>query len=644
MAACGGGGDDKPAEPGLETSTVQLSALQVEPVNVKLRSNDPLVLKGAGFVENMRITVKSVSVSEMKWLSPNQVSFHLPELHIASQHRAELEIHRGDNQRTSINVELVPTVKAESVTPLQAHAGARLTVRGQHLNLIKSVQFGDRAARYQASLDGRLLEVTVPPGAPSGAITATDNYGFTYTLTGSFSVQAESIEIEALDYGQSHLRPAAEQFDLTPGKPAIIRAKVSSTTPGSVGNVKLKVDYAPGESHTYEMKGPAHIPLKSGIRADDLRTFYTYVLKGDQIKPGMRLTVEAAASDKHASSTFSPRVVAPTRIHVHLVPVMLLGKTGALETGKASKLMNGDALKRQLEAMFPISEIAITTQANPVIAGHFRGDHYTNRILTGLINGEESQLPPDQYFMGILPGNGEEVVMENGDTGMLLGLADPGGRYSVVWDDTGNLVVNAAHELAHNLGRRHSFEDQYFPDVPYKNGIGANWGINLTSAPFQLYDPKSHYDLMSYNFPTWISTYTYDHLGKYATQNLSASPAMLAYTPDRQASRTPVVSIAGLISNDRVWLSYSHHKHGQINFAPVPPTDAMSGSGYSIEITLSNGAIATYPLKLRQLSDRRAEPTSIFDLSIADSGGLKTIRVKHGARMIFEERVKSQVR
>ncbi|KWN79900.1 hypothetical protein WM23_22380 [Burkholderia ubonensis] len=603
------------------------------------------MLKGSGFVENMRITVKSAPVSEMKLLSPDQVSVRLPALSVVANERVALEVQRGDDHKTFITVELVPTVKAQSVTPLQARTGERITVTGQHLNLIRSVQFGDRVAQYRASTDGRWLEVTVPPGAPSGAISATDVNGFIYTLTGSFSVQTELVEpiqIEAVDYGQSHLRPSAESFDLTPGKRVIVRAKVSAATPGNAGSVKLKVNYAQDESQTYNMNGPAHIPLKSAIRADDLSTFYTYVLSGDQVKPGMKLTVEAAASDKTVQSTVLPRVVAPTRIHVELKPLIFLGTD---KIGNPSKLTNDGALKRQLKAMFPISEIVIKEGASLPVSN--APEHTTEKALQDLIFVERlKRLPPNHYVMGILPGRGEAVEIEiDGmrDKGMMQGLAGIGDSISVVWDGADDMVTNAAHELAHNLGRPHPnddvrFPDESFPHIPHREGIGAYWGINLTGEPFQLYDPKHHYDLMSYlGTKKWISTYNFDRLGEYASRNLAASSTMLAYAPDRQASRTPVISMVGTILSDRVSFSYSHRERGQINMAPIPAANEASSSEYTMEITFANGAIATYPLKLRQLSGRRAEPTSIFDLSIADSGSPAKVRVRHGTTVIFEE-------
>ncbi|KWN60982.1 hypothetical protein WM23_15140 [Burkholderia ubonensis] len=604
-----------------------------------MRAQDQVTLKGTGFVENMQVTVKAIPVTDLKLISESQISFRVPALPISTFENAPLEIKRGDNQSISTVVALVPTAKVLSVSPTRAREGELITVTGQHLNLIRVVQFGDRKVAPTIASDGRSMTLTVPSGAPNGAVNARDEYGYSYVLATDFTVQpmlAKNIRIDTVDFGQTHLRPGSESFMTIPGKPMMVRAKISADIPGAAETVKLTVTYMDGETQAYDMHGPVQLPLTSAPRAaNDLDQFHTFVVPGEQVRQGMELIVEASAHSQVVRYALSPQVAPRTRIHVELVPIGLSNG----QFGNTDKLLNDDALKRKLQAMFPISEVNVTLGEKLNVLSFPDGVRTENALRQFMIFRKQN-LGPNHHIMGILPGKGEWV---DGGTKLMTGLAEPSGKASVVWDNAYAVVEDAAHELGHNLGRPHPEKDPNFPNVPRKNGIGKHWGIDLTSKPFTLYDPARYYALMSYGNPDdfdsigdpkWISIYTYDHIAEYAAANLRASAAEPTYAPNNLSRATPVISIAGLISNGEVSVTYAPSARGQINVAPAREADAASGSGHHIEVTFANGITTAYPLKLRELAHKKAAPTYLFSLVIPSSGDIARVRVRQGATIV----------
>lgn len=77
----------------------------------------------------------------------------------------------------------------------------------------------------------------------------------------------------------------------------------------------------------------------------------------------------------------------------------------------------------------------------------------------------------------------------------------------------------AAHEIAHNLGRRHApcGVSQSDPNYPYLEPLYPNasigeFGLDISGSSVSLRNPAQYVDFMSYCDPEWISDYTYEGL------------------------------------------------------------------------------------------------------------------------------------
>ncbi|RKT98630.1 hypothetical protein C7H84_36045 [Burkholderia sp. Nafp2/4-1b] len=624
IAACGGGDGDAPAPQS------GLAALRVDtPPIAYLRAGDTLALTGAGFVDNLGVTIRGEPVRELQRRSAELIHLRVPALKITHTEPATVEITRGDRQRVAVRVTLVPTVTVQSVLPLHVRTNDAITVTGQHLNLLCAVQFGPHTARFDVSPDGRSLTVAVPPSAPDGAITAIDCYGFTYTLTAGFVAKrdvgnpaGDPPRIGAVHYGQSHLRPSTDDFDVTPERALMVRARVAMGAAGSAGQVTLKVGYPSGESYTHTMREKSLSPnsLQGTLQDGDMD--YAVVVPAEHVHANMQLTVEAVGAGEPARHTIVPRVAPLTRIEVDLVPLSFtIGGT----LGDASVLLEGDAFKRQLQAMFPIAQIDVrlaTCKSRSVLRYSRRT---TENALQQFMAFNEPRAS-HHFLIGILPGAGEPV-----EGGMEVGLGGIGAHNAVVWDGATDVVLTAAHELAHNLGRPHPDDlrpGEAFPHEPRQNGIGANWGIDLVADPVRLLDPTGHYDLMSYSFPQWIGTYTYDRLAGAAVARLAFDPASAAASP----VSVPVVALVGTLSNAEVRLN-AVRRAGQLDVAPIPADEA--GQGPVVEVTWASGTRLIYPLTLHALPHRHGDSTALIAMSIADHGPIANLVIRHGERTLF---------
>jgi hypothetical protein len=122
-----------------------------------------------------------------------------------------------------------------------------------------------------------------------------------------------------------------------------------------------------------------------------------------------------------------------------------------------------------------------------------------------------------------------------------------------------------AHELGHNLGRRHApCGNPAGPDpmYPYANAVTGFPGYDVVEGTLK---PSNNYDYMSYCKPDWTSDYTYSAIRDWRLSDPLATPA-----PLMAASRAPVdgLLIWGRIGSDGVSLNPAVASQAR----PVMPT------------------------------------------------------------------------
>jgi hypothetical protein len=182
-----------------------------------------------------------------------------------------------------------------------------------------------------------------------------------------------------------------------------------------------------------------------------------------------------------------------------------------------------------------------------------------------------------------------------------------------------------AHEVGHNHGRAHApgcgaaGPDPSFPYVSGGKGyIGdvahPNYGFDINTQA--IYPYSSHYDLMTYCNPEWISDYTYE--------------ALLAYD-QLQSDESPQTGRALMISG--------RMEAGQVTFQPAYvldlPMRLPEPGDYVIELLDANDNIlAAYPFAPgTAYADRlkgESDPLTGFHLTLPYSEQTTSVRVRRG--------------
>jgi hypothetical protein len=155
--------------------------------------------------------------------------------------------------------------------------------------------------------------------------------------------------------------------------------------------------------------------------------------------------------------------------------------------------------------------------------------------------------PPSRYYAGLLNGSGSGFSISP------LGSMNKDYRRTFAIHlrrNHGLSFDTFAHELGHNHGRIHSFDDKSFPFAnPMRCGVRQQLGYGIRSSPMpqcafandreikipwidphaQLLPPTNpkncvngpsgnrgnYNDIMSYAYPYWISAYTYSGLAQH---------------------------------------------------------------------------------------------------------------------------------
>jgi len=174
-----------------------------------------------------------------------------------------------------------------------------------------------------------------------------------------------------------------------------------------------------------------------------------------------------------------------------------------------------------LQAMYPTKEIVVsvgdTLNWNKTISASGSG---WSSLLNSIINMRSSaNVDPQTYYYGVFEPDGSFYSFCA--QGCVLGLSTMGGpndvwsRASIGLGYTGETSAETmVHEVGHAHGREHSpcglggqsSDNQY----PYDDAEIGVWGYDIIND--ELLKAASHYDLMSYCSPIWVSDYNYGAL------------------------------------------------------------------------------------------------------------------------------------
>ena len=213
----------------------------------------------------------------------------------------------------------------------------------------------------------------------------------------------------------------------------------------------------------------------------------------------------------------------------------------AMECGVPT-LSTSDAQRRGTEHMlmnvFPVNALALDWRAETLVLDGCS----SVEALEGLQEKRANEgASADTYYHCIFPQAYDSFM--SGGFGWVLSdeLAEPRVSLSVNWWGPGEeMLTNVAHELGHNHGRLHPWnDDNWSPTSAKSTGCRTSWGLGIRSGPYpteywypELSDPTAlvmppapdpgacEYvensssppptgDVMSYTFPQWVDPYTY---------------------------------------------------------------------------------------------------------------------------------------
>jgi hypothetical protein len=145
----------------------------------------------------------------------------------------------------------------------------------------------------------------------------------------------------------------------------------------------------------------------------------------------------------------------------------------------------------------------------------------------------------------------------------------------------------AAHEIGHNLNLRHApcgdvaNVNTRYPEYRAADGTAypsasiGDWGIDLYTSPWELKDPASTYDFMSYCTPSWISVYSRRYLRDHIGRDIGFEPASaggMLLAPLAQEDGDYLVG-GGRISSDGFEIRHGFYVEPLLSDVRPPPDE-----------------------------------------------------------------------
>ena len=416
-----------------------------------------------------------------------------------------------------------------------------------------------------------------------------------------------------------------QQTPLAAGKSALLRAFITGSGNAFAYRADVQFHYQlqNGETGSVPLSGPILLPRS--INEVYLSETYNAAIPAEVVQPGTRYylsardtnnTLEAnAANNRYPTEGWaSLPVLSVQPLDLVIVPVVTKNINPNLTDARLQELL---ALTYQL---YPFPDINV--ELKPAIT--YEGESWPE-MLKLVENIQIANEETNRYYLGIA---GHPLTFET--MNITAGYAYIGRKVatSLPFADT------IAHELGHNFGREHApcgdapgADSEY----PYANGEIGVYGLGANGLRFN----DSHYDVMSYCTPVWISDYTYDAVIKKVAVSSNAS-AFISKTTSATTANSLDLNKATTASNSDSLLVIN----GQLdNLAPTTAsidlmlpvkrydsTQATSGD-YMAVIIDTNGNIAA-----RQAFEPYKEDHGDglhFTVAIAKKADASTLQIRY---------------
>ncbi len=500
--------------------------LTLEAMSAPVYRGQQVSIKGTGFVAQGNGNLFLAGVAQAYVMHSSEELLWTPAANQTLGSNVALRFERNDGQSTSINV-IVAAIPRASVSPSTASIGATLTFTGSNLTSIRSVKFGPAIVPMTPSSDTS-FSLQLPSNAASGDIVFVDSAGTQFVccqlqLVNSVikiaqvqAVQTHLIDINAID---KSVLPQ-ERVQISPHRDLLIRAKIikQNTNALVTPKVQIQITNSTGSSLWFDMAGPAVLSntVPADTQSDLLDDSFTYLVPKNLISSdgSFSLLIKAQSLDgSHVAQYFTqPAVMPKSYMYLHLLPITIsAGPTPATPTIDLTRIQTA------LESYFPLE---IETRIEPTLdAGTYAGlgANPTLTLLDKVVAAHESSGLYNEchFYMGVIGFPLSNVAYLDGRQSLVSNLWETGVSFAT-GISTNYLAVTSPipHELGHNFGRKHSWEDTANPNQTdsrlgayanvnrgikkYNDDNGIIPSTSLNSYENHWFFPTNLFDVMSY--------------------------------------------------------------------------------------------------------------------------------------------------
>jgi hypothetical protein len=371
------------------------------------------------------------------------------------------------------------------------------------------------------------------------------------------------LSLDGLEITQAVQTPS-NSVPLVAGRSTVVRVYAKYTGTPTPGDVTVAL--------TGTRNGVELAPVTLGpqaISASPSRAIYSssfnLTLPAEWLSGIVELTAKVDSGDMVNESDESNNTATATLVFnsvpaldIVIVPVRYTD----LPSGITYQPPIADTISDFVVRTYPLSTINVTFRPQIGFSGDLKDGQDWINLLNLIASLKITDGAPDSkvYYGLISSGNLSNTWLPSSG-GFILGIGNVGSRSSAGLSLSADLGFpadltsdTAAHEIGHNLGRKHAPCDTATgldPNYPASDASIMEFGLDVSKG--KVLDPNTAKDIMSYCDPQWISDYTYKALynalrGNGQTTTAAAQPSLYlraSIGPDGGATLAPAYELDG---------------------------------------------------------------------------------------------------